>query len=68
MNEPQHPEYEPVGALEIAERLSVARATVEQWRVRPHTPPFPEPRWTVGGRPAWSWPDVEEWARAAGRR
>ncbi len=50
---------DPVGAVEIADRLGVARATVDQWRQRNL---FPLPRWTVGGRPAWSWDDVEAWA------
>lgn len=50
---------DPVGATEIATRAGVGRPTVEQW-TRRHTT-FPEPRWTVGGRPAWNWPDVKEW-------
>lgn len=57
---------EPVGIIEIAHRLGVARATVDQWRQRGIG--FPEPRWTVGGRPAWNWDDdIEPWARATGR-
>ena len=42
---------DPVGVIEIAERLSVTRDAVNQWRRRDVG--FPEPRWTVGGRPAW---------------
>lgn len=56
---------DPVGAVEIAARAGVARATVDQWRIR-HAD-FPEPRWTVGGRPAWNWDDVEPWLRSTGR-
>jgi predicted DNA-binding transcriptional regulator AlpA len=53
---------DPVGAVEIATRLGVARRTVDSWRGRgTKGDPFPEPRWTVGGRPAWNWDDVERW-------
>jgi predicted DNA-binding transcriptional regulator AlpA len=55
-------EVDPVGAVEIAERLGVARRTVDQWRQRPTG--FPVPRWTVGGRPAWNWSDVAGWYAA----
>lgn len=51
---------DPVGAIEIAARLGVKRRTVDQWRQRDLG--FPVPRWTVGGRPAWDWPDVAAWA------
>ena len=45
-----------------ATRLGVARRTVDSWRGRgTKGDPFPEPRWTVGGRPAWNWDDVERW-------
>jgi predicted DNA-binding transcriptional regulator AlpA len=53
-----------VGAVEIAARLGVARRTVDAWRQRDIG--FPEPRWTVGGRPAWDFADVEDWYK--GRR
>lgn len=56
---------DPVGAVEIATRLGVSRRTVDQWRQRDLG--FPEPRWTVGGRPAWNWDDVTPWAEATGR-
>jgi hypothetical protein len=56
---------EPVGTIEIAERLGVTRDAVNQWRRRGIG--FPEPRWNVGGRPAWEWEDVEAWARKTGR-
>jgi predicted DNA-binding transcriptional regulator AlpA len=56
---------DPVGTVEIAARLGVSRSAVDAWRHR--HPDFPEPRWTVGGRPAWDWSDVEAWARSTGR-
>jgi excisionase family DNA binding protein len=55
---------EPVGLAEIAERLGVTRSTVDQWR---HRGVLPEPRWTVGGRPAWDWTTIAEWAKDTGR-
>lgn len=58
---------EPVGTVEIAARLGVTRDAVDAWRMRRKTVTFPEPRWTVGGRPAWDWPDIERWARETGR-
>lgn len=54
----------PVGIIEIAARLGVRRATVDQWRQRGL---LPDPRWIVGGRPAWDWTDIEAWARETGR-
>jgi hypothetical protein len=59
------PSVEPVGTIEIAERLGVTRDAVNQWRKRDLG--FPEPHWNVGGRPAWEWEDVEAWARGTGR-
>lgn len=53
---------DPVGAVEIGARLDVQRTTVDRWRQRPLG--FPEPEWTVGGRPAWDWPDVKAWHEA----
>lgn len=58
-------EPDPVGAVEVAERLNVKRRTVDQWRQR--ATDFPAPRWTVGGRPAWNFDDVEAWAKRTGR-
>jgi len=54
----------PVGAVEIADLLGVGRSTVDQWRQRGL---LPEPRWTVGGRPAWAWSDIATWAAETGR-
>lgn len=51
---------EPVGLVEIADRLQVERDTADKWRQRGL---LPDPKWTVGGRPAWNWPDVWRWAR-----
>jgi hypothetical protein len=55
---------DPVGELEIADRLCVTAHTVHQWV---HEGLLPEHRWTVSGRPAWNWPAVEAWARNTGR-
>lgn len=55
---------DPVGAVEIAARLGVARATVDQWQQRRL---LPDRRWTVGGRPAWDWADIAGWAASTGR-
>lgn len=55
-----------VSAVEIAQRLGVARPQViYAWRSR--HPDFPQPVATVGNVSVWSWPDVEAWARATGR-
>jgi len=57
---------EPVGIIEIAAKLDVARVTVDKWIQRPWVA-FPEHRWLVGGRPCWNWPDVWRWAKATHR-
>jgi len=57
---------DPVGAVEIAARLGVKRATVDQWRQR--TVGFPPARWQVGGRPAWNFDDVAAWSAARGTK
>lgn len=54
----------PVGIIEIAEKLGVKRATVDQWLQRGL---LPEPDWTVGGRPAWEWSSIARWAEETGR-
>jgi predicted DNA-binding transcriptional regulator AlpA len=61
MAEP-HPSV--VGLADIARRLGVSRATVDQWKWRKV---LPEPRWTVSDRPAWDWADIEAWAKETGR-
>lgn len=58
------PRMTPVGIVEIADLLNVQRGTVDQWI---HRGIFPDPRWTVGGRPAWEQTDVEAWAKTTGR-
>ena len=55
---------DPVGMVEIGERLGARRQTVAQWHYRDLLPPA---RWTVSGYPAWNWPDIERWARDTGR-
>lgn len=57
-------EVDPVGQREIGHRLGERPQTVSQWHFRGRLPP---PRWTVSGRPAWNWPDIEQWARETGR-
>lgn len=55
---------DPVGMVEIGERLGARRQTVAQWHYRGLLPPA---RWTVSGHPAWNWPDIERWARETDR-
>ena len=55
---------DPVGMVEIGERLGARRQTVAQWHYRGLLPPA---RWTVSGYPAWNWPDIERWARETER-
>lgn len=57
-------ELTPVGAAEIAARLSVRPQTVHTWR---HRKLMPAPRWTVSGQPAWEWSEIEAWAQRTGR-
>lgn len=58
---------DPVGVIEIAERLGVGRSAVDNWRFNRDLG-FPDQRWTVGGRPAWDWDlDVVPWAKQTGR-
>ncbi len=62
---------DPVGVTEIAKRAGVRLGTVMQWRDRyrqDERAPWPAPRWTVGGRPAWDWGlDIVPWLEATGR-
>jgi hypothetical protein len=56
---------EPVGGLEVADRLGVKRETVATWKQRGV---LPAARWTVSGEDAWDWTeDIESWARETGR-
>lgn len=55
---------DPVGVVDIAERLGVKRQTVAMWNLRGLLPP---PEWMVSKAPCWNWPDVERWARETGR-
>lgn len=54
----------PVGLSEIADRMGVKRSAVDHWRLQGL---LPKPKWTVGGRPAWAWRDIEQWAEETGR-
>ena len=55
----------PVGITDIARLADVKPDTVHHWRIR-HAD-FPAPRWTIGGRPAWEWRDIEAWIAARKR-
>lgn len=56
---------DPVGPLEVADRLGVLPQTVRVWRTRNVLPP---PRWVISRVPIWTWEsDIEPWARETGR-
>lgn len=57
---------DPVGIKEVAHRLGVQRRTVDSWLGRKTG--FPEPRWRIGGRPAWNWDDVVVWVESTNHR
>lgn len=59
------PERKPVGTKEIADLLRVPRDTIKKWRERYSD--FPDPRWPVGGNPAFDWWEVAGWLRATNR-
>ena len=55
----------PVGLKEVAHRLGVKEATAHTWQARGV---LPEPTWPeVGGRPAWRWSAIRDWALETGR-
>jgi hypothetical protein len=55
-----------VGATEIAERLGAPAAhRVHDWRRR--YADFPAPVATLAMGLVWNWPEVERWAKSAGR-
>lgn len=56
---------DPVGVLEIAERLGVKRQTARMWRTRKLLPP---PDYVVSGLPGWEWGTILAWAEATGRK
>jgi hypothetical protein len=55
---------EPVGVVDIAERLGVRQQTVAMWHYRGL---LPVATWSVSRQPAWNWPDIQRWAEATGR-
>jgi hypothetical protein len=68
------PHADPVGLVEVADRLGLARQTLTNLRYASlhgtgGVHPFPAPRWTIGGKtPAWDWQlDIVPWATATGR-
>lgn len=62
--QPDSPPWPIVGLAEIAERLGVARGTVDKWRQRDVLPP---PTWELAAGPVWLWQVIERWARTTGR-
>lgn len=54
-----------VGTREIADRASVKRGTVAQWRKR--HPDFPVPHAVLATGPVWVWGDVRMWLVKTGR-
>jgi transposase-like protein len=62
---------DPVGPVEISQRLGVSLNTVHSWRTRARTAErgtgLPAPDATCSNTPLWSWATIAEWARATGR-
>jgi len=50
---------DPIGSAEIATILGAKPETVHMWS---HRGLLPKPDWTVGGRPAWRWWRIKQWA------
>lgn len=61
---PAERDLDLVGIAEIAIRLDVQRATVDQWRRRGV---LPEPEWDLAGGPIWRWSTIRAWAVETGR-
>lgn len=62
---------DPVGPVEIAQRLGVTLNTVHSWRTRSRVAErgkgLPAPEATCSNTPLWSWATIEAWARDTGR-
>lgn len=62
---------DPVGVLEIADRLGVQAATAHRWLQMDKTTAklgIPEPTYpSVNGSRAWEWPEILRWAGETGR-
>lgn len=62
---------DPVGQVEIADRLGVQLNTVHVWQTRrgnlTQAAGMPEPDTTASGTPLWNWATIEKWARETGR-
>lgn len=70
MIEPSQKRYtvtvtDPVGVLEVAERLGVKDRTVHMWRFREIVPPYDIEE--VNGSGAWAWHTILAWAGHTGR-
>lgn len=63
--------YDPVGLVEIADRLGVTLNTVHSWRTRARSMTrrtgMPDPKIVCSGTPLWSWPTIRKWAEETGR-
>ena len=57
-------EDEPVGLVEIAQRLGGKHRTAVMWNYRGL---LPQTIGTVSGAPAWSWGSIRSWAIETGR-
>lgn len=55
---------DPVGKLEIAERLDVESRSVHMMY---HRGQLPEPDWKINGYDAWNWATILWWAGETGR-